>query len=69
MTANNLTLQDLADAIQIIDVVSKRGAINGDEMESVGALRNKFASFLQSSTPQVENVQPDSGPVVLNEEV
>lgn len=47
-----ISLGDLQVAVEIIDVVTKRGAFNGDELQSVGALRNKFVAFVQANTPK-----------------
>lgn len=46
--APQLTLQDLTLALQIIQVVSQRGAIRAEEMEAVGALHNRLFAFLQA---------------------
>ena len=49
-----LGLGDLAAVIQIIDVCSKRGAFEGTELESVGAVRGRIAAFVQANAPQQE---------------
>ena len=46
-----LTLNDIASVINIIDVVSTRGAFRGEELAEIGTLRNKFATFLQDAQP------------------
>lgn len=46
-----LTLNDIAAVVQLIDVVSARGAIRGEEMTQIGALRDRYVAFLQSVTP------------------
>ena len=50
--APQLGLNDLAAVIQMIDIVSRRGAFEGSELTAVGALRTKFADFVQASTPK-----------------
>jgi len=45
----SITLGDLSSLLQIIDVVSQRGAIQGSEMQGVGLLRNKLEMFLKQS--------------------
>lgn len=50
--APQLGLGDLAAVIQIIDVCSKRGAFEGTELESVGAVRGRIAAFVQANAPQ-----------------
>jgi len=49
-----LGLGDLAAVIQIIDVCSKRGAFEGTELESVGAVRGRIAAFVQANAPEQE---------------
>jgi hypothetical protein len=44
----NLTINDLNAVVEIIDVVTQRGAIKGDELLAVGTIRNKIADFIQS---------------------
>jgi hypothetical protein len=52
--APQISLNDLAAAVQIIDVCSKRGAFEGSELESVGAVRGRIAAFVQANTPAQE---------------
>lgn len=47
-----LTLNDLANLKQIIDVVARRGAFRADEMTVVGNTYNRLTAFLQSVVPQ-----------------
>ena len=44
-----LTLQDLVQVAQIIQVTSQRGAYRAEEMATVGALYNKLVTFLEST--------------------
>jgi hypothetical protein len=44
-----LTINDLAAVVQIIDIVSGRGAFRGDELSQVGALRDKYAAFIKAA--------------------
>jgi len=53
----NLSLQDIATVVQMIDVVSRRGGIAGNELAGIGMLRNKFEAFLQQNAPQGEAPQ------------
>ena len=46
-----LSLQDIATVVQMIDVVSRRGAITGQELMGVGMLRNKMEAFLRQNAP------------------
>jgi hypothetical protein len=52
--APGLSLNDLAAAIQIIDVCSKRGAFEGAELEAVGSVRGRLAAFIQANKPAEE---------------
>ena len=52
-----LSLNDIAAAVQIIDVVTKRGAFEGTELEAVGMLRNRFAKFVESKQPPQDEVE------------
>jgi hypothetical protein len=49
-----ITLQDIATVVQMIDVVSRRGAFEGNEMAGLGMLRNKLELFLRQNQPQGE---------------
>lgn len=46
-----LSLQDVAACVQIIDIVSKRGAFEGSELGDVGTIRNKLAAFIEANKP------------------
>ena len=43
---NQLTIQDLAMAVQVIDVAVERGAFKGPEIFNLGQLREKFAQVV-----------------------
>jgi hypothetical protein len=43
-----LSLADLAAVVSIVDITTKRGAFEGAELESVGAVRNRFAAFVEA---------------------
>ena len=57
-----LGVQDLAAAVQIIDICSKRGAFEGTELESVGALRSRLVSFLQANTAPADAEESEEAP-------
>ncbi|RPG28977.1 MAG: hypothetical protein CBB72_016270 [Muricauda sp. TMED12] len=50
--APQLGLGDLNAMVQIIDICSKRGAFEGSELESVGMVRGRIATFVQANTPK-----------------
>ena len=45
----SLSLNDISNVVQVIDMVSSRGAIRGDELAPVGILRERFVAFLKAS--------------------
>ena len=50
--APQLSLQDIATFVQIIDICSKRGGFEGQEMEAVGGLRNRTVAFLNAASAE-----------------
>ena len=57
--APEVTLQDIANAVKVIDVSSTRGAFKGEELSSVGTLRDKFSAYLQHHAPAPESVDTE----------
>ena len=53
-----LSLQDIATMVQIIDICSKRGGFEGPELEAVGGLRNRVVKFLNAAAPK-DGEQPE----------
>lgn len=49
-----LTLNDFALVVNIIDACTERGAFKGNELVSVGQLREKFVAFVKANTPEQE---------------
>lgn len=49
-----INLQDLATVVQMIDVTSRRGAFEGNELAGVGMLRNKLDAYIRQNAPQGE---------------
>ena len=62
-----LNVQDIVNAVKIIDVVSGRGAVKGDELSSVGAVRDRLVAFVNANTPQQteEDVEPEGSEEVI----
>jgi hypothetical protein len=50
-TAEAITLNDFIIAVNVIDACSERGAFKGNELSSVGELREKFALFVKQNAP------------------
>lgn len=56
-----LQLTDLRIMLQILDVVTARGAIKADEMSTVGTLYGKLKTFIDQTTQPAPST--DQGPV------
>lgn len=52
--APQITIVDLQNLLQVIDVAAGRGAFRGDELTSVGSVRDKLATFLEAVAPKEE---------------
>ena len=52
--APQLNIGDLMSIIKIIDACSERGAFKGNEMGSVGAVRDRIAAFAEANQPVEE---------------
>jgi len=50
--APQLSLKDISTFVQIIDICSKRGGFEGQELEAVGSLRNRTVAFLNAAAPK-----------------
>lgn len=50
----SITLNDMITMVNIIDACSERGSFKGNELVSVGTLREKLATFVKANQP-VEN--------------
>ncbi|PHS22162.1 MAG: hypothetical protein COA84_13360 [Robiginitomaculum sp.] len=55
-----LSIQDIASAIQIIDLSVARGAIRGEEMFQIGALRQRMEEFVKA-TQKIQETVPQDG--------
>jgi hypothetical protein len=59
LKANNTTMptleiNDIAMMLQLIDVVTTRGAFRGEELLITGTLRNKLAEIVKANQPVPE---------------
>lgn len=61
-----VTNNDIADVIRVIDVCSSRGAFRGEELAGVGTLRNKLAAYLQAVQEAAEKEQSEDTSEVVN---
>ncbi len=64
-----LTVNDIAAALQVIDVTTARGAIRGDELSQVGALRDRFAAFVRAAQEQAAAEQAGESAAAAAEEI
>lgn len=55
-----ISLQDIAAALQIIDVAVQRGAIRGEEMTSVGTVRDRLSAFIEAAQAQNQEAQEEA---------
>jgi len=55
-----LSYNDIISAVQIIDVVTDRGAVRGDELLQVGTVRERFVAFLRYAKSQGEEIDVPS---------
>ena len=56
--APQIGVADLESCVKIIDACAQRGAFRGDEMASVGQVRNRINSFVEANKP-VEATEVD----------
>lgn len=54
-----LGVVDIQNCLQIIDVASRRGAFQGNELSQVGQVRDKLATFIDSVLPKNEEGEVD----------
>lgn len=59
--APRITVQDIAQARQIIDIAVKRGAFEGNEISAVGAQRDRLAQFEDYHRKQQEEQEAAEG--------
>lgn len=56
-TQPQLSLNDFAIVVNIIDVCTERGAFKGNELAPIGQLREKFVAFIKANTPEEEQTE------------
>ena len=65
----DISVQDITNALQIIDECARRGSFQGNELQSVGSVRDKLEAFVNANTQnpepstEEETVQPPEPPV------
>lgn len=60
MSKFELQVQDVANAVSIIDICVKRGAIEGNELTAVGSVRDKLAKFVEQHTKTAEEFEEEA---------
>ena len=69
--STNITAQDIANVVNIIDTACARGAFRGGEMTAVGTARDKFAELIAQpkEEPADKNIDaPPQGELNFNTE-
>lgn len=56
-----VTIQDIAMAVQVIDLAAERGGFKGPEMEVIGGLRGRLAEFVAANQPPAEEGEASAG--------
>ena len=49
-----LNINDIADCVKVIDLCSRRGAFEGNALETVGQLRGRLVRFVNAMVPEQE---------------
>lgn len=52
-----ISLQDIAFMVKLIDICTKRGAFEGNELATIGAIREKFDAFVKANTSNEEQAE------------
>ena len=63
-----LSLQAIATSVQIIDICSRRGGFEGQELAAVGALRTRLVTFLDANKAANEEAPDGAVPETVVEE-
>jgi len=64
----SITIQDFDSVVKIIDVCSTRGAIRGEEMAGVSAVREKFAAYVKDFVERQKAAQSEQSVPVADAE-
>tara|TARA_B100000035_G_scaffold27836_1_gene21594 strand:- start:717 stop:956 length:240 start_codon:yes stop_codon:yes gene_type:complete len=73
MTENNDKLQDLSNkaarsTIAVIDAMTQRGAFKGEELTTIGTLRDQCVQIVQLCEQIQQDKAMESGPAEIKEE-
>jgi hypothetical protein len=61
-SAPGLSIQDLLLVVQTLQIVSQRGAVRAEEMETVGGLYGRLVAFLEASGALKKKSSTDENP-------
>ena len=56
METKYIQIHDLANALNLIDVAAKQGLFAGDQLLTIGAMRQRFHAELKEQAPEEGNV-------------
>lgn len=56
METKYLQLRDLANTLNLIDAAAKQGLFGGDQLATIGAMRERFHAELKEQAPAEDNV-------------
>ena len=64
----SISMADISACVQVIDIVSQRGAFKGAELSSVGTLRDKLAKYIEQNAPKEEEEKKLADVYLTNDE-
>ena len=56
METKHIQLHDLANVLNLIDAASQKGMFTGDQLSTIGAMRDRFMSELKEQAPAEDTV-------------
>ena len=56
METKYIQLSDLANTLNLIDAAAKQGLFGGDQLSTIGAMRERFHAELKEQAPSQDNV-------------
>ena len=56
METKYIQLHDLANTLNLIDAAAKQGLFGGDQLSTIGAMRERFNAELKEQAPTEDNV-------------
>ena len=56
METKHIQIHDLANTLNLIDAAAKQGLFGGDQLSTIGAMRERFHAELKEQAPAEDNV-------------